>query len=120
MSTTPQPITAYRPIGDRLFVSLIEPTKKVGSIFLPEKSPDDPTGRGASCEGIVVAVGPGAYTKKLVFVTPSVKVGDRVLFSRFAGQDAVIEGRTVRVLAECDVLLVKGSQTLEEFNELAA
>jgi len=88
------------PIGDKLFVLPVE-TTKIGSIIVGKVPPP--------VEGIVLAVGPGAHTRKGVFVTPDVQVGDRVLFSQFAGQDVTLSDRDLKVLAECDVQAVLGA-----------
>ncbi len=109
----------WRPLGDHIFVLPI-PSKDVtaGGIVLPRKNDhllqwtttplDDATDLVAS---LVLAVGPGAYTCEGAFVTPDVYVGEIVLHSIFAGVEmkglfgasVVLEGLSIRVMAECDV-----------------
>lgn len=115
-------ITSARPIGDHIFVQPIAAAEKIGSIIIPQRGvSDDPTNPRVPCEGIIVGVGPGAHTrKKGVFVPLDVQVGDRILFSRFAGTEARIEDQDIKVIAECDVQAVIESGTLESFNELGA
>jgi chaperonin GroES len=109
-----------RPIGDKLFVRPFpEPEKTASGLLLPQiGSAEDPT-RRRPCTGEVVAVGPGAWTKKLVFVTPDIQMGDHVLFSRFVGHDIQLNGQDILVLAECDVhAVIKPGTRIERFNEI--
>lgn len=71
-----------RPLGDRVIVKRDKGDEKTaGGLYIPEAAQEQ------MCRGEVIAVGPGRVTSQGVRVEPSVKRGDRVLFSRYAGQE---------------------------------
>jgi len=55
-------------------------------------------------EGEVLSVGPGARTDKGELLAPSVKVGDRVLFAKYAGTDVKMDGEERVIVKESDIL----------------
>ena len=67
-------------------------------LFIPADAKEMPN------EGEVVAVGPGERTEGGVAIPMAVKVGDVVLFSRFAGSDVPIGEETFTILSEGDIL----------------
>jgi len=88
-----------KPIGDRVLVkpSKEEETKK-GGIIIPDTAKEKPQ------EGKVVAVGTGKtddHGKKIPF---EVKVGDRVLVSKYGGTEVKIDGDEYQILREDDIL----------------
>lgn len=88
-----------KPIGDRVLVkpSKEEETKK-GGIIIPDSAKEKPQ------EGKIVAVGTGKTDesgKKLPF---EVKVGDRVLISKYGGTEIKIDGEEYQILREDDIL----------------
>ena len=85
------------PIGDRIAVEVDKAEDTTpGGIVLPEMAKDKPQ------RGVVIAVGPGASGKD---AAPMVlKVGDRVLFGRYAGAEVEVDGEQVVIMRECDVL----------------
>lgn len=117
------------PLGDNVFVLPDAPVTATGSGIMlagPGRS-DDPTNPLATCTGVVQAVGPGGYMADyddgLVFVTPDVQPGDRVLFSRFAGMDKQVQvgAYRYRVMREVEILgVLDGSGDGFGFNELTA
>jgi chaperonin GroES len=91
-----------KPLGDRL---IVEPTEReevtAGGIVLPETAKEKPQ------EGKVLAVGPGQRDDQGKRVPMDVKVGDRVLFAKYAGTEVKLEeDRKVLVLKESDVLAI--------------
>ncbi len=89
-----------RPLGDRVIVKPVDrETKTKSGIVLPDSAQEK------SNEGIVVAVGPGFYQDgKLVAL--SVKVGDKVLFSEYAGQKVKVDGVDHQIVRHDDILVV--------------
>jgi len=90
-----------RPLHDRVVIKrLDEMTKTAGGIIIPDNAKEKPS------EGIVQAVGNGAVTSEGKVVPMSVKVGDKVLFAKWGGTEAKIDGEDVIVLKESDILAV--------------
>lgn len=87
------------PLGDRIVVKPIvkeEVTK--GGIVLPDTAKEKPQ------EGEVVAVGSGRLTDEGKRLAPDVKVGDRVIYAKFAGTEWKSEGQEYLILRESDIL----------------
>ena len=55
-------------------------------------------------EGVVVAVGPGKVLDNGTKVVPSVKAGNRILFSKYAGTEVKISGEEQLIMREDDIL----------------
>ncbi len=92
-----------RPLYDRILVKRVEsPTKSKGGLFLPESASEKPS------EGEIIAVGQGRLTDDGTVKTLTVKVGDRVLFSKYAGNEIKVEGEERLVLREDEVLGIVG------------
>lgn len=72
--------------------------KTAGGIIIPEVAKQRPE------QGVVVAVGPGPGSAADKSMT--VKVGDNVLFSRFAGVDIEIEGEKLMLMREGDIFCI--------------
>jgi len=91
-----------RPLGDRLIVEPIEREEVTASgIVLPETAKEKPQ------EGEVLAVGPGRRDEKGERIPMDVKVGDRVLFAKYAGTEVKLDpDRKVLVLKESDILAI--------------
>lgn len=89
-----------RPLGDKLVVRPVakEEVTKSG-IYIPETAKEKPQ------EGEVLAVGTGKYiVEKLVPL--EIKVGDRVLFSKYGGDEIKVDGEELKIISESDVLAV--------------
>jgi chaperonin GroES len=90
------------PLADRLVVKPIakeEVTK--GGIFLPDTAKEKPQ------EGEIVAVGPGRMTDEGKRIPMEVKVGDRVIYSKYGGSEIKIDDVEMMILRESDVLAIK-------------
>ena len=89
----------FRPIEDRILVQRIEEKEsKRGSIVVPDTAKEKPT------EGKVLAVGTGKRDKDGKRTPLDVKVGDRVLFGKYAGTEITIDGHERVILREDEIL----------------
>ena len=90
-----------RPLHDRVIVKRVEQeTKTASGIFIPDNAAEKPD------QGEVLAVGPGKRDDKGELSPMSVKVGDRVLFGKYAGQTVKVEGDELMVMREDDMMAV--------------
>ncbi len=92
-----------KPVGDRVIIRLLEKEEKTKSgIFLPDTAKEKPS------EGEVVAVGAGKVYDNGQRVAPEVAVGDKVMFSKYAGTEVKIDGVDHLVISERDILAIIG------------
>lgn len=90
-----------KPLGDKIIVERIEPENKTkGGIVLPDTAKEKPK------EGKVIAVGEGKILDSGSRVSPSVKVGERVIFTSFAGSEVKIDNKEYLIMNEEDILAV--------------
>jgi chaperonin GroES len=88
-----------KPLNDRILIKRIEEKEqKKGSIIIPDTAKEKPM------EGKVIAVGAGAMNKEGKRVPLEVKVGDRVLFGKYAGTEIKIDNEEHVILREDEVL----------------
>lgn len=88
-----------RPLNDRILVQRLEGEEKTkGGIIIPDTAKEKPA------EGKVVAVGNGKLNDKGERVPVEVKVGDRVLFSKYGGTEVKIDGTEYLIMREDDIL----------------
>ncbi|RJQ05327.1 MAG: co-chaperone GroES [Bacillota bacterium] len=88
-----------KPLADRVVVKVIEAEEKTkGGIVLPDTAKERPQ------QGEVLAVGSGRRLDDGTLVPLSVKVGDKVLFSKYGGTEVKIAGEEYLILREDDVL----------------
>ncbi len=91
-----------RPLGDRIVVKVLEAEEKTaGGIILPDTAKDKPQ------EGEVIAVGSGRVLENGNRVEPEVKVGDRVIFSKYGGTEVKIGDVEYLIVREQDLLAIK-------------
>ena len=89
------------PLADRVIVKrLAAETKTKGGIVLPDTAKEKPK------RGKVTAVGEGKRLDSGELVKPSVKVGDEVLFSSFAGTEVTVEGQELLIMGQDDILAI--------------
>jgi len=92
-----------RPLHDRVIVKRTEEEEKTkGGIIIPDTAKEKPA------EGKVIAVGEGRIKKDGTKIPLEVKVGDRVLFSKFGGTEVKIDGEEHLMMREDDLLAVIG------------
>lgn len=90
-----------RPLGDRVWVEPIEREETTASgIVLPETAKEKPM------EGKILAVGPGSRNDKGERQPLDVKVGDRVLFAKYAGTEVKNDGTRYLIMREGDLLAI--------------
>ena len=88
-----------RPLHDRVIVKRMEEERKTASgIVIPDTATEKPD------QGEVIAVGPGKRDDSGKTIAMDVKVGDRVLFGKYAGQGVKVEGEEVLVMREEDIM----------------
>jgi chaperonin GroES len=88
-----------KPLGDRVIVQpLDEKEVKKGGIIIPDTAKEKPQ------EGTVIALGTGKLDDNGKKVDFNVKVGDKVLISKYGGTEIKIDGEELLVLRESDVL----------------
>lgn len=85
-----------KPLSDRVLI-LPNPAEErtVGGLIIPDTAKERPLA------GKVVAVGPGTEDVKM-----EVKVGDEVLYGKYAGQELQIEGETYLIMKQADILAI--------------
>lgn len=87
------------PLGDRV---VIKPTPKEdmskGGIVLPDTAKEKPQ------EGKIIAVGPGKMSDDGKRLVMEVKVGDKVVYSKYAGTEFKLDDEEVVILRESDIL----------------
>lgn len=88
------------PLRDRVVVERLVEDKTPGGILIPATSTEKPV------LGMVVAVGSGKITDNGATLEPVVKVGDKVLFGKYAGTEVEVAGKQVVVMREDDILAV--------------
>lgn len=90
-----------RPLYDRVVVRRLESeTTTVGGIVIPDSASEKPN------QGEVLAIGPGALLDNGKTRPLSVKVGERVLFSKYSPSEVKLNGEEVLVIKEADILAV--------------
>jgi chaperonin GroES len=96
-------IMNIKPLGERVVIKVIENevTTKSG-IVLPDTAKEKPQ------LGEVLAVGSGKLLDNGQRVAVDVKVGDHVLFAKYAGTEVKLDGEEYMVLKESDVLAIVG------------
>jgi chaperonin GroES len=108
MSTTKTKTTTtakmnIRPLGDRVLVQRVEAeAKTAGGILLPESAKEKPK------EGKVIAIGEGRTLDNGERSKFSVKKGDRILFSSYAGTEIKFHGEEYLIMREEDILGIIG------------
>lgn len=95
-------ISGFRPLHDKILVRRDEAASKTESgLYLPEKAKDTPK------TGTVEAVGTGTMNTDTGELIPlTVKKGNKVLFSSYAGTEIKIDGKEVLVMSEDEILAI--------------
>ena len=88
-----------RPLHDRVIVKRMEEERKTASgIVIPDTATEKPD------QGEVVAVGPGKRDDSGKLIEMGLKIGDRVLFGKYAGQTVKMDGQELLVMREEDIM----------------
>ncbi len=90
------------PLGDRVLVRVAKvETKTKSGIIIP-----DTAGKERPEQGVVVEVGAGRTTDQGVVITPKVRPGDTVVFSKYGPDEIKIDGEEFYILSESNILAV--------------
>ncbi|MDY0132122.1 MAG: co-chaperone GroES [Desulforegulaceae bacterium] len=90
-----------KPLQDRVVVKRTEePTKTKGGIIIPDTAKEKPS------EGEVVAVGNGRVTNEGKIIPMELKVGDKVLFSKYGGHELKLDGEEYIIMGQDDIYAV--------------
>jgi chaperonin GroES len=91
-----------QPLADRLVVKPIQKEEMTkGGIYLPDTAKEKPQ------EGEIIAVGPGRVTDDGKRIAMDLKVGDRVIYSKYGGSEIKIDDVEMIILRESDILAKK-------------
>ena len=89
----------FRPLHDRVVLKRIDADDKTtGGIIIPDTVKEKPS------QGEVVAVGPGARDEGGKLLPIDLKVGDRVLFGKWSGNEVKLEGEDLMIMKEADIM----------------
>jgi chaperonin GroES len=92
------------PLGDRV---VIRPTPKEevskGGIVLPDTAKEKPQ------EGEIIAIGPGRLSEDGKRIAMEVKVGDKVIYSKYAGTEFKLDDEELVIMRESDILAKRSS-----------
>ncbi|MFC3339907.1 co-chaperone GroES [Paracandidimonas soli] len=92
---------ALRPLHDRVIIKRLDNERTTASgIVIPESAAEKPD------QGEVLAVGPGKRSDDGKITPVDLKVGDKVLFGKYAGQAVKVDGQEVLVIREDEILAV--------------
>ena len=85
-----------KPLADRVLVEPKEAeTKTAGGLYIPDNAKEKPQ------EGVVLAVGPGKKDEPM-----EVKVGDKVLYDKYAGTEVNAGDKTYMIMRQSDILAI--------------
>jgi chaperonin GroES len=94
-------VSTVKPLGDRVFVKVSASEEKTaGGLYLPDTAKEKPQ------VGEVVALGPGKRNDDGSRQEPEIKVGDKVLYSKYAGTDVKLGTEEYVLLSEKDILAI--------------
>jgi chaperonin GroES len=91
-----------KPLADRVIVKPSEEaeSKTAGGIIIPDTAKEKPQ------KGEIVAVGPGRVDDNGKAISMNVKVGDKILYSKYGGTEIKYEGSEYLIMSESDILAV--------------
>lgn len=90
-----------KPLGDRVVIKVLPQEEKLASgLVLPGNAKEKPQ------EGEVVAVGSGRTLENGTKLAMDVKVGDKVIYSKYAGSEIKVNGQEYLILSEKDILAI--------------
>jgi chaperonin GroES len=89
-----------QPLADKLVIKVMEVTeeKTKSGLYVPDTAKEKPQ------EGEVLAVGPGAMNDKGERLPMTLAVGDRIIFSKYAGTEIKLDGEEYLIMSERDIL----------------
>lgn len=88
-----------KPLGNRVVVRRIENDEKtISGIYIPDIAQEKPM------EGVVLAIGPGAYNDKGERNPMHVREGDRVVFGKWSGGEITVDNEELLIITEDDII----------------
>ncbi|MEO7803146.1 MAG: co-chaperone GroES [Actinomycetota bacterium] len=91
---------SLKPLGDRVLVRAEDKEEALPSgLVIPDTAKEKPQ------EGVILAVGPGAYHEG-TRIPLDVKEGDRVIYSKYGGTEVKVAGEELLILSERDILAI--------------
>ena len=103
-----------KPLGDRVVVEPAEAQEKTaGGVFLPDTAKQKPS------EGIVRAVGPGRLLDNGQVAPMHLKVGDRVIYSKYSGSEVKMHANVTMSYGGVDYLIISEKDILAVFDNAA-
>jgi len=92
---------SLKPLGDRVVVEPIEQEDVTASgLVLPDSAKEKPQ------QGNILAAGPGSRDEDGDYIKMDVKVGDKVLYAKYAGTEFKVDGKKLLILRESDLLAI--------------
>ena len=86
----------FRPLHDRVLIKVLDSDEKTaGGIIIPDTAKEKPQ------KGVIQAVGNGTKDNKM-----TVKVGDTVLYGKYAGTELKLDGKDYLIMSETDILAI--------------
>ena len=99
MATKTKSKTKLLPLGDRIVVKPIEREEVTkGGIILPDTAKEKPQ------EGEIIAGGLGKLNDEGTRITMDVKVGDKVIYAKYAGTEVEIDGEKLLIMHDSDIM----------------
>jgi len=90
-----------KPLGDKVVIQVLEGEMKTKSgIVLPDTAKEKPQ------EGQVIEIGTGKMLENGTRIALDVKVGDKIIFSKYAGTEVKFEGKDYLIVSERDILAI--------------
>jgi len=101
MASVTLSVSTVKPLGDRVFIKVSAAEEKTaGGILLPDNAKEKPQ------IGEIAAIGPGKRNDEGTVQPLEVKVGDKVLYSKYAGTDIKLGTEEYVLLSEKDILAI--------------
>jgi chaperonin GroES len=100
------------PLGDRVIIKPLD-TEEVskGGIILPDTAKEKPQ------EGEIIAVGPGKVKDDGVRIPMEVKVGDKVMFAKYAGTEIKLGEEKLMIMSQSDIMAIKERRSKQKAKE---
>ena len=100
MATKSKSSVNMKPLGDRVVVRPLEETEEMrGGLYIPDTAKEKPL------QGEIIAVGPGRFEKG-ARVPMELTVGQKVLYSKYAGTEVRLGNDELLIIKESDVLAI--------------
>lgn len=93
-------MTKLKPLGDKILVRQLEAEERTkAGIIVPDSAKEKPQ------EGEVIAVGSGKIVDNKLLPL-EVKPGDKVIFSKYGGDEIKVDGEELKIISESDILAI--------------